>query len=585
MPLYTALNTQIEAVKTEITASLAASTYTAQDLVYVAKTIETLGNLLGINDLAAASIQAQNDLNDFLATVLDGTNPLNVAKMYVGDGAQDFESEAGLSDPAIIASIESTNYAQIAFQNMGSGAASSTDYIAYGDNGVDSSGYIDMGFTSQNFSDPSFTITGASDGYIFVTGPEVLTAVVITKARTSNVATLTTSAAHNFRVGMPLTITGVDGSFNTASATIINIPSPSTFTYTSTGGDLAPASVSPNGAASAGKLGRGNLVLATGDTGSQNKIIFAAGGLGDNNTQMVIDPDTSVSINISTASTSPSTGALVVAGGLGVTGAVNIGGNVNIAGTISFSGGGTTVQTANIAVVNPAVFVADTNAANLLDFTFAGGYISSGQKYSAFTKKATDGIWNLVSGLTVKPGNTVDYTSAVYDTLKVGGIINTGTEALTGNLTINTNKFVVTAATGNTTVAGTLGVTGVITATAGITISATPAADTDATTVGFAYSQISGVWSTKTANYNLAARDAIFANTTGGAFTLTLPVTPAVNDRIRIADLAGTWGTTPAVLARNGNKIMGLSEDYSLNVRNASIELLYSGSTYGWRFV
>ena len=54
MPSYSALNTQIEAVKSEITASLAASTYTAQDLVYIAKTLETLGNLLGINDLVAA---------------------------------------------------------------------------------------------------------------------------------------------------------------------------------------------------------------------------------------------------------------------------------------------------------------------------------------------------------------------------------------------------------------------------------------------------------------------------------------------------------------------------------------------------
>lgn len=55
MPDYTSLSTQITAVKTEITDSLAASTYTAQDLIYVSKALETLGSLLGINDIVAAT--------------------------------------------------------------------------------------------------------------------------------------------------------------------------------------------------------------------------------------------------------------------------------------------------------------------------------------------------------------------------------------------------------------------------------------------------------------------------------------------------------------------------------------------------
>jgi len=55
MPDYTSLSTQIEAVKSEITASLNASTYTAQDLIYVAKALETMGTLLGVNDIVAAT--------------------------------------------------------------------------------------------------------------------------------------------------------------------------------------------------------------------------------------------------------------------------------------------------------------------------------------------------------------------------------------------------------------------------------------------------------------------------------------------------------------------------------------------------
>ena len=55
MPDYSSLSTQITALKSEISDSLAASTYSAQDLVFVAKALETLGSLLGVNDIVAAT--------------------------------------------------------------------------------------------------------------------------------------------------------------------------------------------------------------------------------------------------------------------------------------------------------------------------------------------------------------------------------------------------------------------------------------------------------------------------------------------------------------------------------------------------
>jgi len=341
MPSYSALNTQIEAVKSEITASLAATTYSAQDLVYVAKTLETLGNLLGINDLVAASTDAQTTLSTYVNSVIAGTAAANARKLYIGTGAQAFETSAALTNAIAVLkyddNLTSNSFAQIAFTNDDS--SSSSDIQVFMNNGTDDNGWIDMGIAGSAFSDPSYPITYAGDGYIFVKGKP---------------------------------------------------------TY------------------------RGNLVFGTGNTGTQNKIIFAAGGYDSGNTQMEIVPDTKVSINIATASSSTTTGALVVAGGMGVTGNVNIGGNVNIAGTIAFGGGGTTVQTANLAVVDPAVFVAKDNVANALDFSFVGTYVSSGTKYTALTKNAGTGVWNFVSGLTVKPGNTVSYTNAVYDTLKFG---------------------------------------------------------------------------------------------------------------------------------------------------------------------
>jgi len=424
MPTYTALNTQIEAVKSEITSSLAASTYTAQDLVYVAKALETLGNLLGINDLAAASVDAQNALNNQLEEILDGTAPANVGKLYVGEDAQSFEVDASLQNPAIITSIDSDDYAQIAFQNSGNGIFSSTDFIAYAENGTDNAGYIDMGITSSTFDDPDFTITGPNDGYIFMEAPLVLTASINGKELTNNVAKLYTTTAHDFRVGMPLVIAGVDGVFN-GNYVVLGIPTVTSFTYAKTNGNISFAVVSPVGTATAGVTGNGNLVLATSANGTQNRIVFAAGGLASDNTQMIIIPDEQVHIEIDTQSTSPQTGALRVAGGLGVTGNVNIGGNVNINGTIQFTGGGTTVQTENISIVAPMIFTAQDNPSNALDISFVGEYNVEGSDYwTSFSKDASDGVWKLVSNITTKPTTTINFSQAglVYDKLKVAQV-------------------------------------------------------------------------------------------------------------------------------------------------------------------
>lgn len=424
MPTYTALNTQIDAVKAEITQSLAAATYTAQDLVYVAKALETLGNLLGINDLAAASVDAQAALNTQLEAILDGTAPANVGKLYVGGDAQTFEVNAGLQNPAIIVSIDSDDYAQISFQNSGDGAFSSTDFIAYAENGTDNAGYIDMGITSSTFNDPDFTITGPNDGYIFMEAPIVLTASVNGKELTNNVAKLYTVEPHGFRVGMPLVIAGVDGVFN-GNYVVLGTPTVTSFTYTKINGNIGFTVVNPVGTATAGRTGKGNLVLATSGNGTENRIVFAAGGLASDNAQMIIIPDQQVHIEIDTQSTSPQTGALRVAGGLGVTGNVNIGGNVNINGTISFTGGGTTVQTENISVVAPMIFTAQDNPGNALDFSFVGEYnVSGADKWTAFSKDATDGVWKLVSNITTKPTTTINYSQAglAYDKLKVAQV-------------------------------------------------------------------------------------------------------------------------------------------------------------------
>jgi hypothetical protein len=109
----------------------------------------------------------------------------------------------------------------------------------------------------------------------------------------------------------------------------------------------------------------GNLVLATGDKGIENKIVFAAGGFASGDTQMEITPGVNVHIEIPTASVSPSTGALTVVGGVGVQGDMNIQGDINIVGDLTFGGGSTTTET--LGVTDPAIFVGVNNDADSVD--------------------------------------------------------------------------------------------------------------------------------------------------------------------------------------------------------------------------
>ena len=76
----------------------------------------------------------------------------------------------------------------------------------------------------------------------------VVTASVTNKALTSNVATLTTAAAHGFAVGFEVTVTGVDAVFN-GTYTITAVPTTTTFRYAKTNVDIASTPVSPAGTA------------------------------------------------------------------------------------------------------------------------------------------------------------------------------------------------------------------------------------------------------------------------------------------------------------------------------------------------
>ena len=86
-----------------------------------------------------------------------------------------------------------------------------------------------------------------------------------------------------------------------------------------------------------------------------------------------------------------------------------------------------------------------------------------------------------------------------------------------------------------------------------------------------------------TTNAAILTNDEVFADTTSGIITLTLPASPATGNRVRVLDPKGTWGTNKCVIARNGNKIAGFSSDLELTVSGDSVELVFYSTTSDWR--
>ena len=92
-------------------------------------------------------------------------------------------------------------------------------------------------------------------------------------------------------------------------------------------------------------------------------------------------------------------------------------------------------------------------------------------------------------------------------------------------------------------------------------------------------------WSTQTSSFSVTSNDRILVNTSGGAVTATLPASPQVGDQVSFVDLNGTFDTSNLTIGRNGNNIMGAAADLVVSTENAGIQLVYTGSTQGWKLV
>jgi hypothetical protein len=84
----------------------------------------------------------------------------------------------------------------------------------------------------------------------------------------------------------------------------------------------------------------------------------------------------------------------------------------------------------------------------------------------------------------------------------------------------------------------------------------------------------------KTANYTAADKEGILADTSGGAFTVTLPATPATGAQVIVADPTGDWGTNNLTIGRNGETIAGVAQDLVCDISGVSVQVVYDGTTW-----
>jgi hypothetical protein len=268
------------------------------------------------------------------------------------------------------------------------------------------------------------------------------------------------------------------------------------------------------------------IIAETSSGNDDDTLTFSTGGTvrATLNTTFDLDATVNVTINNTTQSTSTSTGAMVIDGGVGIAKNLYIGGNIDVAGSMQFTGGADfegnvtitgsdtpatefftiengsgddkfVVDSANgntqiAGTINvdgestlASAIVEDLTATRLVyvgtggalvdsaNLTFTGSEldltgtldVSSSADIGGDFSVATNKFTVLAASGNTSVAGTLGVTGAttLSSTLGVTGAVTlSSTLALTGDLTINTNKFSVTAASGNTSIAGTLDITG-----------------------------------------------------------------------------------------------------------------------------
>lgn len=87
-----------------------------------------------------------------------------------------------------------------------------------------------------------------------------------------------------------------------------------------------------------------------------------------------------------------------------------------------------------------------------------------------------------------------------------------------------------------------------------------------------------------TAAYTANDNDYLLADTSGGAFDITLPAAASAGNVIHIKDAKGTFNVNNLTVARNAHNIRNVASDLILDVNWSEIVIVYVDATVGWRY-
>jgi hypothetical protein len=105
-----------------------------------------------------------------------------------------------------------------------------------------------------------------------------------------------------------------------------------------------------------------------------------------------------------------------------ISGSISITNNLSVSGNLTVTGNLTSISANNLVIDDTIIYLANNNSANVNDIGFAGHFTDSKYQHTGLIRDASDGTWKLFSNVSPEPTGTIDFSTAVYDRLKLGVI-------------------------------------------------------------------------------------------------------------------------------------------------------------------
>ena len=107
-------------------------------------------------------------------------------------------------------------------------------------------------------------------------------------------------------------------------------------------------------------------------------------------------------------------------------------GDITVSGNLTINGTTTTVNSTNVSIDDPMIYLGDGNQSNALDLGFVAAFNNGTYQHSGLVRDASENKWVLFSGVVSEPTTTVDFSTYTKDGLVLGSL--NATSAVIGSV-------------------------------------------------------------------------------------------------------------------------------------------------------